>query len=449
MLGVTDKLPRRIVGTAAFDTPDRTKIGLFDRLHLRIELIEIMTTAGRILSVVVPSRPLGRPVNYKGRYLMRAGSSLQPMSVDQLAVILGETQVDFSAEIAPGVDATVLDDAAIAAFRSRWERKSNRTDIAHWSAAELLESAELTVDSKPTYAGLILLGTAKGLSRHLAQAEAVFEYRSSETSIAYQQRQEFRLGFFLWFDDIWKTINLRNDVQQFREGRIRQSPRLLEIESPGGFPDGITPDNVRERQNPRNRRIAEALARRGLVERSGQGPPQPINQFSDHYRERRTPMTIDLTTKTGPELVAIYNQSATTLGDKPVARFGTKADAIRRTAAILARLPTDPEPITSPAATSAFPLASNPYHAIARLKVGLEHSESIGFAGPGRVAHRASTVSYQGHKMSVRPDRCSTQVTRLMRSVATRSRISGRPSVAAQGQIREQSRRRLAMVEAR
>lgn len=60
MLGVTDQLPRRIVGTAAFDTPDRTKIGLLERLHLRIKLIEIVTSAGRVLSVVVPSRPPGR-----------------------------------------------------------------------------------------------------------------------------------------------------------------------------------------------------------------------------------------------------------------------------------------------------------------------------------------------------------------------------------------------------
>lgn len=43
VLGVTDKPPRRIVGTKAFDALDRTKISLFDRLHLRVELIEIMT----------------------------------------------------------------------------------------------------------------------------------------------------------------------------------------------------------------------------------------------------------------------------------------------------------------------------------------------------------------------------------------------------------------------
>ena len=35
ILGVTDKAPRRIVGTLAFDQPDRTKIGLFERIRER------------------------------------------------------------------------------------------------------------------------------------------------------------------------------------------------------------------------------------------------------------------------------------------------------------------------------------------------------------------------------------------------------------------------------
>ena len=55
------------------------------------------------------------------------------MTVDQLALILGETQIDFSAELVPGVDATVLDADAIAAFRSRWQRKSGRAEIANWA----------------------------------------------------------------------------------------------------------------------------------------------------------------------------------------------------------------------------------------------------------------------------------------------------------------------------
>jgi ATP-dependent DNA helicase RecG len=45
----------------------------------------------------------------------------------------------------------------------------------------------------------------------------------------------------------------------------------LEIDSPGGFPHGITRENIMFRQAPRNRLIAEILARCGLVERAGQG----------------------------------------------------------------------------------------------------------------------------------------------------------------------------------
>lgn len=52
---------------------------------------------------------------------------------------------------------------------------------------------------------------------------------------------------------------------------VRQFPRRLDIVSPGGFPPGITPEDLLWRQSPRNRRIAETCARCGLVERSGQG----------------------------------------------------------------------------------------------------------------------------------------------------------------------------------
>lgn len=52
---------------------------------------------------------------------------------------------------------------------------------------------------------------------------------------------------------------------------IRQYRDRLVVESPGGFPNGISLGNILDRQLPRNRRIAEILALCGLVERSGQG----------------------------------------------------------------------------------------------------------------------------------------------------------------------------------
>ena len=52
---------------------------------------------------------------------------------------------------------------------------------------------------------------------------------------------------------------------------VRQYQDRLTVESPGGFPNGISLSNILDRQMPRNRRIAEILALCGLVERSGQG----------------------------------------------------------------------------------------------------------------------------------------------------------------------------------
>src|ERR1019366_7904838 len=51
----------------------------------------------------------------------------------------------------------------------------------------------------------------------------------------------------------------------------RSAPSFSEVRSEGGFPPGITVDNIYRRQLPRNRRLADACARIGWVERSGQG----------------------------------------------------------------------------------------------------------------------------------------------------------------------------------
>ena len=52
---------------------------------------------------------------------------------------------------------------------------------------------------------------------------------------------------------------------------IKVSPEEFFIESPGGFPHGITIENILRETCWRNRCIAETLEKSGLVERSGQG----------------------------------------------------------------------------------------------------------------------------------------------------------------------------------
>ena len=304
ILGVKDKRPRRVVGTRAFDQIGRTKAGLIERLHVRIDADEVPHPDGRVIVFHVPARPIGLPIQYKGAYWMRSDENLVPMTPDVLQRIFAEAGPDYSAEICPDATLSDLDAAAIEEFRRRWAAQSKNNSLLHAPANQLLSDAELADARGVTYAALVLLGKRASLGRHLAQSEVIFEYRSSEFAGPANQRIEFREGFLLYYDRLWETINLRNDIQHFQDGLfmkdiptfsqgavregmlnavshrdyrlngsvfIRQYQRRIEIVSPGGFPAGITPQNIIQRQSPRTRRIAEAFEKCDFVERSGQG----------------------------------------------------------------------------------------------------------------------------------------------------------------------------------
>jgi len=160
----------------------------------------------------------------------------------------------------------------------------------------------------------------------------ILEYRVHEDSTRYDDRGTYHGGFLLYHDRLWQKINLRNEVDQFQEGLFRwdirafnervvreallnavthrdyqhsgsvfvkQAARKLLVESPGGFPPGITPANILTEHNARNRLIAETFERCiPAVERSGQGvnamfeesikesKPLPDYSGSDDYHVR-------------------------------------------------------------------------------------------------------------------------------------------------------------------
>jgi len=304
ILGVTDKRPRRVVGTHAFPQLEQVRGALMQKLRVRVEVLSIPHPGGRVLVFEVQPRPLGTPLKCDDVYWSRQADSLVSMSEDRLRTIFAETGRDFSGEVCPGAGIDDLDVQAIEDFRRRWIEKSRNNALIGVGAEQLLRDSELLLPTGLTYAALILFGTRAALGRFLAQAELIFEYRSSEAASAPEQRMEYRQGFFSFYEDMWRNINLRNGLQHCQVGLfvhdiptfaersvreailnavshrdyqlagsvfVRQYLRRLVIESPGGFPLGVTLENILDRQAPRNRRIAEAFARCGLVERSGQG----------------------------------------------------------------------------------------------------------------------------------------------------------------------------------
>jgi len=311
ILGVTDKRPRNVVGTTAFPEPGETEAGLHRLLNHRIPIEEYHHEGKRVLLVHVPPRLSGTAWEIGGRYLKRAGDALVPMGDQELRGIFAETGPDFTAEIAPRASLADLQPEAVTEFRNRWQKKSGNPRLANMTDEQILQDCSLIEGDAITYAALILLAKPKSISHHLAQSEVIFEYRSAESAGPAADREEYREPFLLFHDRLWSKINLRNDRQSFQQDFfrydiptfdetsireavlnavchrdyraggsvfIRQYSRRLEVVSPGGFPPGITLENLADQQNPRNRRLAEALNKCGFIERSGQGINLMIEQ---------------------------------------------------------------------------------------------------------------------------------------------------------------------------
>lgn len=99
VLGVADKPPRPVVGTAAFENPVKTVEKVQTKIGFHVEIEEVDHPGGRVLVVSIPGRPRGTAYNLEGRYLMRSGEQLVSMSEDRLRAIFDEGKPDWLEEI--------------------------------------------------------------------------------------------------------------------------------------------------------------------------------------------------------------------------------------------------------------------------------------------------------------------------------------------------------------
>ena len=304
ILGVTDKRPRKVVGTTAFSQPERTRLDIMNSLKVNVDF-KIYDENERVLVFTVAGRPIGLPIQVDGGAWWYHGDSLVLMPEEVRREIYAESGHDFSGDICKGVTIEDLDIDAIETFRKMWMENSGNRRIIGLSSEQLLNDCGAMVNNNVTYAAIILFGKHNTVMKYLPQAEIIFEYRSKETAGPAAQREEFYEGFFVRsYNRIWELVNLRND-KQFYQRRfavhpistfneqvvreavlnavshrnyqlggsifVRQYSNKLIIESPGGFPWGISVDNILNRQSARNTLIARIFQLCGLVERSGQG----------------------------------------------------------------------------------------------------------------------------------------------------------------------------------
>jgi ATP-dependent DNA helicase RecG len=98
LLGVADRPPRPVVGTKAVANPVAMAEKIFRVVGFRVDVEEVMHPDGRVVVFSIPSRPRGTAYHLDGKYLMRSGESLVPMSEDQLRRIFAEGGPDWLEE---------------------------------------------------------------------------------------------------------------------------------------------------------------------------------------------------------------------------------------------------------------------------------------------------------------------------------------------------------------
>lgn len=306
VIGMSDSYPHEVIGT----NQNLNSIGVLEATiyrdtEIRPKIYELFENEKRVLVIKVPSRPTGKVFKFEDVALMRVGEELKPMSDEVYLKIINEQEPDFSQQICEDLNMSDLDSKAIQILKDKYSQKQNNPQFKTLSDEQILIDLDLLKIGKLTNAALILLGKKEILSQKLPQASVMLEYRNLESQIPFDNRIPFIEPFFILIDELWNTINLRNgsfpmqdgayifNVPYFNEEVIRESvnnaithrdyrktseivikqfPQRLDIINAGGFPAGVTLENlIKTPSTPRNRLLADVLQKTGVVERSGQG----------------------------------------------------------------------------------------------------------------------------------------------------------------------------------
>lgn len=310
VIGMEDKYPHKVVGTRQNEnSTGELEANIYRDTGIRPKIYELYEDEaekkGRVLVIDVPSRPAGTVFKFEDVPLMRVGEELKPMSDEVYLSIIQENEPDFSQQICRDATLDELDPDALSVLKEKYAKKQNNPIFLTLSNRQILSDLQLITDEGVTNAAVILLGKEDFIKRVYPQASVMLEYRHSESQITFDNRISYSQPFFIMIDRLWHDINLRNGKFQIKEGPyifdvpyfneeviresinnaithrdytrhsetvIKQYPQKLIVTNAGGFPHGVTIDNILTvPSTPRNRLLADVLSKTGIVERSGQG----------------------------------------------------------------------------------------------------------------------------------------------------------------------------------
>ena len=313
VLGVSDKRPRQVVGTQAFQNRGEITARILEALRMRVEVQELQHPNGRVLVFAVPPRPAGTPLHHEGAYLMRAGEELVPMSPDHLKRIFAEGGPDwFDRPAWAGASAEEV--VALLDTQSFFDLMqlpypTSRDGVLERLAQERLIERKTDGWSIANLAAILLAKRLDAFSPELARkaARVVIYEGTNKLATRYDepQPQGYAVGFEKLVDFVHSSAPRNHFVEQALRDEVKMFPRQairelvanalvhqdfeatgqsimvemytdrLEVSNPGLPP--IKVERFIDEFRSRNERLAELMRRMRVCEEKGSGIDKVIH----------------------------------------------------------------------------------------------------------------------------------------------------------------------------
>jgi ATP-dependent DNA helicase RecG len=214
VLGISDKPPRKIVGTSYRpDRPalDRLKKEIADFTTNRLsfhEIHELHLSEGRVLMFQIPPAIRGVPTPWKGHYYGREGESLAPLSLSKMEQIRGQVlREDWSAQVCKGATINGLDPEAILKARDEYKVKYPQKieEVEKWDDIQFLNKCKLTIHGRITNASIILLGKPESAAL-LSPAVARISWFLKDENNREKDYEHFDPPFLLNVDRVFSKV---------------------------------------------------------------------------------------------------------------------------------------------------------------------------------------------------------------------------------------------------
>lgn len=329
VLGVSDKPPREVVGTAAFENPVKTVEQVQTKIGFHVELEPVDHQNGRVVVVSIPGRPRGTVYDLEGRYLMRSGESLVSMSEDRLRTIFAEGTPDWLEEVSrAGMSGQQVIDSLDTQTFFELLKEPFPTDSA--AILDRLVRERLLIKRDDNYdlvrlGGLLLARQLDDFPDLRRKAARVVVY-NGESKLDTKLDQTGGKGYAVGFRGLIRFIMSQLPQNEVVEDAIRQEVKLIpeiairelianalvhqdflitgssvmveiysnriEISNPGT--PIVEPNRFIDGYQSRNERLADLMRRMGVCEEKGSGIDKVIHaaeiyqlsapEFREEYR---------------------------------------------------------------------------------------------------------------------------------------------------------------------